>query len=309
MPQSQILRIGTRGSKLARAQSAAVQQPLRLHCGLDSRLIAIRTSGDRFQDRSLAEFGGKGLFAKELEEALLRGEIDVAIHSMKDLPVQLPAGLQIVATPSREDPRDAFLSRSATSIDDLHRGARVGTSSVRRAAQLARLRADLEIVSLRGNIDTRLAKLDAGAVDAIILALSGLRRTGAEARATAILPSETWLPALSQGAVGLEMRVGDPSADSIAVALNDETTDIALACERAFQAALDGSCRTPIAGLARVAGKQLFFRGEVVAPDGSASAGTQIDVTLGANARADAAEAGQRAGISLREPARAWLAP
>lgn len=309
MPQSQRppLRLGTRGSRLARAQAIAVQELLRSRCGLDSELVAIRTSGDRIQDRPLAELGGKGLFAKEIEDALLATDVDLAVHSMKDLPPQLPPGLEIVATPAREDASDAFVSREAGRVEDLHAGARVGTSSVRRAAQLARVRSDLKIVSLRGNIDTRLAKLDAGDFDAIILARAGLNRLGLAARARSVLPEISWLPALSQGATGIEMRIGDPLAAAIAAAIDDETTAIALACERAFQAALDGSCRTPIAGLARVANGRLVFHGEVIAPDGSASADTHIDRSLGSDARADAARAGREAGLSLRERAWRWL--
>lgn len=309
MPQSPPpLRIGTRGSKLARAQAQAVEDALRERCGIKSELVAIRTSGDRIQDRPLAEIGGKGLFAKELEEALLAGDIDVAVHSMKDLPAELPAGLEIVATPSRENPSDAFISRHANNLRDLAAGARIGTSSVRRTAQLARARADLETVSLRGNIDTRLARLDAGEIDAIILALAGLRRIGAEARAASVLPPEQWLPALSQGALGLEMRERDLRAEQIHAALNDEITTIALACERAFQAALDGSCRSPIAGLARVADGRLRFHGEVLVPDGKDWADTRVELQLGSEPHAEAAKAGRDAGLWLRERAHAWLA-
>lgn len=308
MGQSQTLRIGTRGSKLARAQTASVQEALRRSCGLGSELVVIRTSGDRIQDRPLADIGGKGLFAKELEEALLSSGIDIAVHSMKDLPTQLPAGLEIVATPPRDDPGDAFVSQRWNTIEAMPDGARIGTSSVRRAAQIARARPDLEIVSLRGNVDTRLAKLDAGEIDAIILAVAGLKRIGAETRTTSILSTQSWLPALSQGAIGLEMREDDPRAGLIAAPLNDEPTAIALTCERAFQAALDGTCRTPIAGLARLEGSRLVFRGEVLAPDGSDSAEARIDVTLGEDARAHAARAGRETGLSLRERVRPWLA-
>lgn len=275
---------------------------------MKSDLVAIRTSGDRIQDRPLAEIGGKGLFAKELEEALLAGDIDIAVHSMKDLPAELPEGLEIVATPAREDPADVFVSHHANSLEDLARGTRIGTSSVRRTAQIARARPDLETVSLRGNIDTRLAKLDADQVDAVILALAGLRRIGLEARAASVLSPERWLPALSQGALGLEMRERDSRTDEIRAALNDETTAIALACERAFQAALDGSCRSPIAGLARVADGRLRFHGEVLAPDGKDWADTRVEFELGAEPCAQAAKAGREAGLSLRARAQPWLA-
>jgi hydroxymethylbilane synthase len=306
-PASSFLRLGTRGSRLAMAQAASVKDALQQRCGRACELVPIKTSGDRIQDRSLAEIGGKGLFAKELEEAMLAGRIDLAVHSMKDLPTILPEGLAIAATPPREDPSDVFISSRAPSLANLPRGARIGTSSVRRAAQIARLRPDCAIVSLRGNVDTRLAKLDDGAVDAIILALAGLRRLGLEARATAIMPSQGWLPALAQGAIAVEMREDDPTAAIVTAALDDEPTAVAVTCERAFQAALDGSCRTPIAGLATVENGWLFFRGEVLAPDGSTSAGTRFDVDLGAAPRARAAQLGMEAGLSLKERARAWL--
>lgn len=306
-PASFVLRIGTRGSRLAIAQAASVKEALERHCGWTSELVPIKTSGDRIQDRPLTEVGGKGLFAKELEEALLAGRIDLAVHSMKDLPTVHPEGLAIAATPAREDPSDAFISPCANRLSDLSRGARIGTSSVRRAAQIARLRPDVSVLSLRGNIDTRLAKLDDGAVDAIILALAGLKRLGLEARATAILPVQGWLPALAQGALAVEMREGDPNAARVTAALDDEPTAIAVACERAFQMALDGSCRTPIAGLATMERGRLFFRGEVLAPDGRAFADTRFDVELGAEPRGRAAQLGMEAGLSLKERARGLL--
>lgn len=307
-PPSPPLRVGTRGSKLARAQAGLVRDALASRCGFASALIAITTSGDRIKDRPLAEAGGKGLFAKELEEALLAEQIELAVHSMKDLPTILPNGLAIAAIFPREDPRDAFISTRSGQLDDLPRTARLGTSSVRRAAQVARLRPDLCVVPMRGNVDTRLGKLDAGDVDAIILAFAGLKRLGLQARARSLLPTETWLPALSQGAIGIEMRGQDPHRSTIAAALNDEVTSIAIACERAFQAALDGTCRTPIAGLATVADNRLLFRGEVLAPDGSAFVDTSVDLVLGDNPLAEATRAGREAGLAIRERARPWLA-
>jgi hydroxymethylbilane synthase len=307
-PSSSILRVGTRGSKLARAQADLVRDALASRCGFASELVAIKTSGDRIHDRPLAEAGGKGLFAKELEEALLAERIALAVHSLKDLPTILPDGLVIAAILPREDPRDAFISANARQLHDLPRGARLGTSSVRRASQIARLRPDLLVVPLRGNVDTRLGKLDAGEADAIILAYAGLNRLGLQARATSLLPTETWLPALSQGAMGIEMREQDPRRSTIAAALNDEMTSIAIACERAFQAVLDGSCRTPIAGLATVAENRLLFRGEVLAPDGSAFVDTSLDLALGNNPLAEAAQAGREAGLAIRDRARPWLA-
>jgi len=311
MPQTaspSVLRIGTRGSKLARAQAKAVQEALRARCGRPSELVIITTSGDSILDRPLAEAGGKGLFAKELEEALLAGRVDLAVHAMKDHPTHLPAGLRIAATPAREDPEDVFISNRAGRPEHLAPRSRVGTSSVRRAAQIARIRPDLEIVALRGNIDTRLAKLDAGEMDAIILAIAGLKRLDLEARATFILSTEHWLPALAQGAIGIEMREEDRRLESVAAALDHEETAIALACERAFQATLDGSCRSPIAGLANISGNRCLFRGEVLAPDGRSSAATSVETDLDGEPREKAAELGRRAGLSIRERAQPWLA-
>src|SRR5437763_4557377 len=245
MPQS-TLRLGTRGSKLALAQAALVRAALAA-LDIGCEIVTVRTTGDRIQDRPLAAAGGKGLFVKELEDALLGQRIDVAVHSMKDLPAVLPAGLEIAAVLPREDPRDAFISSRAESLGALPAGTRIGTSSVRRRAQVARLRPDLEPVLLRGNVDTRLAKLDGGEIDAVLLAHAGLKRLGLEDRATLVLPVEAWLPALSQGAIGTEVREHDAAVGCLA-ALNHLPTAIALACERAFQVALDGSCATPIGG-------------------------------------------------------------
>jgi len=311
MPQTsspRILRLGTRGSRLARAQSEIVRADLRRVTGFECELIVVKTSGDRIQDRPLADAGGKGLFTKELEEALFAGEIDLAVHSMKDVPVALPPGLFIGAILPREDARDAFLSHCANSIDELPNGACVGTSSVRRTAQLLRARPDVKPALLRGNVDTRLAKLDTKAFDAIILAQAGLKRLGLESRATSLLSTDTWLPALAQGAVGIEIREDDNTVARAISQLNDPVTSIALACERAFQSALDGSCRTPIAGLATVANETLEFRGEVLAPDGSGFAATQFALKLGAEPEREAAEAARAAGLALKPRALAWLA-
>jgi hydroxymethylbilane synthase len=302
MPQSaRILRLGTRGSKLALVQANMVAARLGEAC----QIVVLRTTGDRIQDRPLADAGGKGLFVKELEEALLDDRIDLAVHSMKDLPVDLPTGLAVAAVLPREDPRDAFVSNRWASLAELPKGARVGTSSVRRAAQVARLRPDLERVLLRGNVDTRLAKLDRGEIDAMLLALAGLKRLGVEARATQVL--DDVLPALSQGAVGIEIRAEDAEARACAVALDDAETAIALACERAFQTALGGSCRSPIAGLARVDDGVLTFHGEVIAPDGSDGVETDFYIHLGGDALREAWEAGEAAGADLRPRAQAWL--
>ena len=303
------LRVGARGSKLARAQAELVRQGLFTKAALETEFVAVVTTGDRVRDRPLADIGGKGLFAKELEEALLSGGIDLAVHSMKDLPVKIPEGLRIAATPPREAPADAFLSHKADRIDDLPKGARLGTSSVRRAAQIARIRPDLKIVPLRGNVDTRLARLDAGQVDAIVLALAGLRRLGLQERATSVLDAEMWLPALAQGALAIEMRDQDANCESVSQALDDAQTAIAVACERGFQAALDGSCRTPIAGLAIIQNHHLRFRGEILAPDGSKSEEIGFTLKLGSNPHAEAARAGREAGLKLKERAQPWFAP
>ncbi|HEY0302549.1 MAG TPA: hydroxymethylbilane synthase, partial [Rhizomicrobium sp.] len=253
MPQNRILRLGTRGSKLALVQAGMVRDRL-LAAGAACEIVILKTSGDRIQDRSLADAGGKGLFVKELEDALLADAIDLAVHSMKDVPTALPPGLDLSAFLAREDPSEAFLSRKAASLDALPPGAVIGTSSVRRQAQVLRRRPDLKVVLLRGNVDTRLRKLDDGEMDAIFLALAGLKRLGLQDRATAILAPKDWLPSLGQGVVGIEIRETDTVARELTGLLNHEPSEFALACERAFQAALDGSCRTPIAGLATVDG-------------------------------------------------------
>jgi len=299
------LRLGTRGSKLARVQAEWVRGLLAAR-GRPCELVIVKTSGDRIQDRPLADVGGKGLFTKELEQALLAHEIDLAVHSMKDVPVALPEGLALGAFLPREDPRDAFLSHAAATLEALPPGARVGTSSVRRQAQLARARPDLEIVMLRGNVDTRLAKLDAGDYAAILLAHAGLRRLGLADRATSLLAPENWLPALAQGAVGVEIREDDAATRNAVAPLNDPRTATELVCERGFQAALDGSCRTPIAGLARLDGETLGFRGEVLSPDGRDFAATAF--AQRADGLGEAHRLGFQAGRELRPRAARWLA-
>jgi len=273
--------------------------------GAACEIVTVKTTGDRIQDRPLADAGGKGLFVKELEDALLDERIDLAVHSMKDVPVDLPAGLAITALLPREDPRDVFISNQASALMGLQKGARIGTSSVRRHAQVARVRPDLEIVLLRGNVDTRLAKLDLGEIDGMLLALAGLKRLGLEGRATQML--DDFLPALAQGAIGIEIRETDTNAREIVAQLNDEKTEIALTCERAFQQALGGSCRSPMAGLATIANGELVFRGEVLAPDGSDFVETAVQFPLTANARAEAERAGCEAGEHIRPRAQAWL--
>jgi hydroxymethylbilane synthase len=300
------LRIGSRGSKLARIQAETVKALL-LRDGIACETIFITTTGDRVLDRPLAEIGGKGLFTKELDAALLRGDIDAAVHSMKDVPAPLPSGLKIGAVLERGDARDAFISLKAPSLDQLDRGAKIGTSAVRRAAQIRRVRPDLEIIPLRGNVDTRLAKLDAGSLDAVLLAYAGLKRLGLEERATALLPCEDWLPALAQGIIGIQIRDHDEATARAITPLNDIATAIAISCERAFQLALDGSCRSPIAGFANYSNGRLVFRGEVLAPDGSDFVATEFSRELREEKLAEAETAGRNAGLEIRPRATAWL--
>lgn len=302
---SPTLRLGTRGSRLALVQAELVREALAAS-GVACEIVPVRTTGDRVQDRPLAALGGKGLFTKELEEALLGGRIDLAVHSMKDVPVVLPEALAIIAVLPREDPREAFVSPKAPSLAALPPGARIGTSSVRRQAQVARARPDLLLVPLRGNVDTRLAKVGAGEIDAALLAYAGLIRLGLAARVTAVWAPEDWLPALSQGAIGVEARVDSPHASALR-ALNHAPTAAALACERAFQAALDGSCTTSIAGHAEVINSILRFRGEVLAPDGSGFANTAFERPLVDYSEEEAARFGHEAGAALKPRARQWL--
>ena len=272
--QRPVLRIGSRGSPLALAQANEVKNRLVAAAGLDAARIEItpiRTTGDAIQDRPLAEAGGKGLFTKEIEQALIAGAIDMAVHSAKDMPTVLPAGLVLAGFLPREDARDAFISRKAESLRGLPRGASVGTASVRRQAMVKRLRADLKVVTLRGNVETRLRKLDAGAADATLLAVAGLKRLGLLSAATAILEIDEFLPAVGQGAIAIETRADDTATRALVATIDDPDTATALVAERAFLAVLDGSCRTPIGGHARVSGGTLRFRGMIVKPDGSAA--------------------------------------
>jgi hydroxymethylbilane synthase len=232
-------------------------------------LIVIKTSGDRIVDKPLSEAGGKGLFTKEIEEALLAGTIDLAIHSMKDMPTLLPPGLAIGAVPEREDPRDAFISVTAKSLMDLPAGATVGTSSLRRQAQVLHRRPDLAVVAFRGNVDTRLKKLaDGGVAQATFLACAGLNRLGLSRHITAPMPTDIMLPAVAQGALCIEIRNDDAATADLVAPLNDAATALCVATERAYLAKLEGSCRTPIAGLAELKAGRLHFRGEVLSPDG-----------------------------------------
>ena len=265
------LRIGTRGSPMALRQAALVRDRLvAAHPDLAAEIVTIRTTGDRVQDRRLAEIGGKGLFTKEIEEALFAGRVDLAVHSLKDIETWIPEGLEITCVLPRDDPRDVFLSATAPSLAALPKGARVGTSSLRRQAQLLRRRPDIEVVPMRGNVDTRLRKLAAGEVDATVLALCGLERLDKTEHATEILPREIMLPAVGQGALAIESRAGEAWLRSLLEPLHDQGSAACVTAERAMLAALDGSCRTPIAGLAEIVGGRLILEGLLLKPDGSA---------------------------------------
>ncbi len=277
MPATQI-RIGTRGSPLALAQAHEVRARLMAAASLPETAFAItiiKTTGDQIQDRPLSEAGGKGLFTKEIEEALLAGRIDLAVHSMKDMPTTLPKGLDIAAVLPREDVRDAFISLIAKSLADLPPGAKVGTSSLRRAAQIRRARPDLAIVPFRGNVGTRLQKLADGVADATLLAVAGLIRLGNPERITSAIEPGVMLPAVAQGAIGIEIRAEDGATRRLLAPLNDAATALTVATERAFLARLEGSCRTPIAGLARLVDGRLHFNGQILTPDGSQSHETE----------------------------------
>jgi hydroxymethylbilane synthase len=300
-PASPVLRIGSRGSPLALIQAREVLRRLSAACGVPAEQIeikVIRTTGDAIQDRPLAEAGGKGLFTKEIEEALLAGAIDLAVHSSKDMPTALPSGLVLSAFLAREDARDAFISRTAKTFRDLPEGAVVGTASPRRQALVKRLRPDLAIVPLRGNVETRLRKLEAGDMHATILAVAGLKRLGLLSAATAILEIDEFLPAVGQGAIGIETRAGDSATRALVDKINDPETATALAAERAFLAELDGSCRTPIGGYAGVAKDTVRFRGIIVRPDGS-----EAFEVLREGRHADAAALGVDAGRELKRRA------
>ena len=294
-----ILRIGSRGSPLALAQAREVKLRLAAMAGLDDDRIevkVIRTTGDAIQDRPLAAAGGKGLFTKEIEEALLSGVIDLAVHSTKDMPTVLPPGLVLAGFLPREDARDAFVSRKAPRLDALPEGAVVGTASLRRQAMVKRRRPDLDVVTLRGNVETRLRKLDAREADATVLAVAGLKRLGLLSAVTAILEADEFLPAVGQGAIGIETRANDDARRALVAAVADADTATAIAAERAFLGVLDGSCRTPIGGHARLSGDTIRFRGMIIRPDG-----TEAFEVFREGHRDDAAKLGADAGRELRE--------
>ncbi len=267
-------RIGTRGSPLALAQAHETRSRLMKAFDLPEdafEIVVIKTTGDRIVDRPLGEIGGKGLFTKEIEEALLDGSIDMAVHSMKDMPVEQPDGLMLDAYLEREDVRDAFVTLDGRALSDIGEGATVGTSSLRRRAQLLHRRPDLNVVEFRGNVQTRLGKLRDEVAEGTFLAMAGLSRLGLTGEVNAApIPEDDMLPAVAQGAIGIERRVGDDAIAALLDPIRHPETESRLAAERAFLAALDGSCQTPIAGLAVVDGARMHFKGEILRPDGSA---------------------------------------
>ena len=265
-----LIRIGTRGSKLALIQSRWIRKKiLEKHPHVQVELTIIKTTGDKIVDSPLSKIGGKGLFVKEIEDALLQNRVDLAVHSMKDVPAELPDGLMLAAFPEREDPRDALISTGDAAIDQLPTKATLGTSSLRRAAQILHLRPDLNIVPLRGNVDTRLGKLNGGELDCIILATAGLKRMGLEDRISQIIPADKILPAIGQGVLGLETRRGDAQTIEAIDFLNHAPTKVAVAAERAFLKELEGGCQVPIAGLALLENDRLHFTGLVAELDGT----------------------------------------
>ena len=264
------LRIATRKSPLALWQANHVRDALMArNPGLDVELFTMTTQGDKILDTPLAKVGGKGLFVKELELGILEGRADLAVHSMKDVPVEFPQGLGLAAILEREDPRDALISNTISSIEAVPPGARVGTSSLRRQCQLRARRADLEVLDLRGNVNTRLAKLDNGDYDAILLAAAGVKRMGWEDRITELLPPEQFLPAIGQGAIGIEIRVADERVSRIVEALNDEQTATRIRAERALNERLQGGCQVPIAGYSEISHGVMVLRALVGRPDGT----------------------------------------
>ena len=295
--QSTEIRIGTRGSPLALFQAHETRRLLAAALAIPEAAIAIvtiRTSGDRITDRPLSEVGGKGLFTKEIDDALLGGAIDIAVHSAKDLPTALPDRIVIAATLAREDTRDALLSPRASRIEDLPEGAILGTSSLRRRAMALRLRPDLRVVDFRGNVETRIRKLEEGVADATILAMAGLNRLGLADRAAGAIEGHGWLPAVAQGTIAIAALAGDAVNHARLAAIDHRPTSLTLAAERAFLAVLDGSCRTPIGGLATLDGDALTIQGMIVRPDGS-----EAHAALRQGAAADGPRLGAEIGAEL----------
>ncbi|MEJ2591692.1 MAG: hydroxymethylbilane synthase [Candidatus Thiodiazotropha sp.] len=295
---SQTIRIATRKSPLAMWQAEHVAAALKAaHPGLEVELLGMTTQGDRILDTPLAKIGGKGLFIKELEQGLLSGDADIAVHSMKDVPVELPEGLHLAVIMQREDPRDAFVSNQYPTLDALPQGACVGTSSLRRQCQLAESRPDLQIRSLRGNVNTRLRKLDEGEYDAIILAAAGLKRLGFEQRITALIGPEQSLPAIGQGAVGIECRADDARVNQLIAPLHHPDTAVCVQAERAMNQRLNGGCQVPIAGYAMLESGNLWLRGLVGEPDGSRIIRGEVEATP---------EEAETMGVGLAERLLEW---
>ncbi|MCK0198480.1 hydroxymethylbilane synthase [Ancylobacter sp. 6x-1] len=306
-PSRPRLTLGTRGSPLALWQAHAVRDALVAAHGWspgDVAVEVIRTTGDAITDRALAEAGGKGLFTKELEEALLDGRIDLAVHSAKDMATQLPDGLHIAGYLPRADVRDALILREGASLDDLPPGARIGTASLRREAQLRRLRPDLDVSLLRGNVHTRLGKVRDGVFDGTLLALAGLTRLGLADKASAVLPTDAFLPAVGQGAVAIEARLGDAATGEQLAPVLDPATGVAVSMERAFLTELDGSCRTPLAGLARIEGGEVSFRGLLLSPDGREAVEVERRCTI-----SEAVAIGTEAGRDVKARAPRHILP
>ncbi|MBB3999806.1 hydroxymethylbilane synthase [Aureimonas pseudogalii] len=309
MTRSSLVRIGTRGSRLALAQAEEVRARLMAALGLEEaafEIVVLSTAGDRIQDRALAEVGGKGLFTQEIEEALLDGRIDLAVHSSKDMATAVPDGLALTAYLEREDVRDVFIGRRVRAIADLPQGARVGSASLRRQALLRRMRPDLDLAIFRGNVQTRLAKLERGEVEGTLLALAGLKRLGIPEVATEILDIARFPPAPGQGAICVQSRRGDARTDAMAAAIDHRDTHEVLVAERAFLAVLDGSCRTPIAAHGTLTGDTFSFHGMILSPDGR-----QVHETRVAGSRADARPLAEDAATRLVSEAgaaffRAW---
>ncbi len=262
------IRLGTRGSQLALWQANHIKEKLEERYGMEVEIIKIKTQGDKILDVALAKIGGKGLFVKELEEALLAKKIDFAVHSMKDVPIHLPEGLHITAITKREDPRDVFISKNFNSLSELPLGARVGTSSLRRQCQLLALRNDLKVEVLRGNVETRIRKMLDGQYDAVILAYAGVKRLGLTEYVREVISDELSLPAIGQGALGIECRMDDKEINEILNVLNDEDTSLCIRAERAFLRVLEGGCQVPIGAYAKINDNNLVIKGLVGSLDG-----------------------------------------
>ncbi|HEV8720814.1 MAG TPA: hydroxymethylbilane synthase [Candidatus Binatia bacterium] len=289
-----LVRVGTRGSTLAIAQSNWLKEQLLQHDHtLEVELVVIKTSGDRFVDKPISAIGGKGIFTKEIEDALLREEIDLAVHSMKDLPTEIPAGLTIAAIPKREDPRDVLVTREKCVLSTLPTGAKIGTGSLRRRAQILHHRSDLSVMPIRGNIDTRLKKLDAGEFDALIMAAAGLKRIGREHRIAEYLSDEVCVSAVAQGALGIECRA-DGWARELVAYLHDADTSVEVSAERSFSKRLGGDCLVPIGARARSEGERLKMIGVVASADGEALCRGEITGSL-----SDAVALGRRLAEQL----------